>query len=100
MLSTENTPASLLVKSPHKYPSNHQRPLAVSSIREEQMSLNSVVSLRQILCVFQLLTAIKFKCCRKYSQQRCYWEVLWGVDSLCWMRQRGCKSLIAPEAVA
>lgn len=103
MFSSENSPASLLVKSPHKHPSNHQRPLAVSSNREEQMNLNSVVSLGQILYVFQLLTATKVKCCKKYAQQRYYWEILQGVDSLCWiyeMRQKGCNSLIAPEAVA
>lgn len=101
MLSTENSPASLLVKSPHKHPSNHKRTLAVSSNREKQMNLNSVVSLGQILCVFQLLTATKFKCCRKYTQKRYYWEILQGW-TLCWMyeMQKGCDSLTAPEAVA
>lgn len=103
MLSTENSPASLLVKSPHKHPSDHQRTLAVSSNREEQINLNSVVSLGQILSVFQLLTATKLKCCRKYAQQRYYWEIVQRVDSLCWMyemRQKSCNSLTVPEAVA
>lgn len=59
MLSTENSPASLLVKSPHKHPSNHQRTLAVSSNREEQMNLNSVVSLGQILSVFSAISSHK-----------------------------------------
>lgn len=103
MLSTENSPASLLVKSHHKHSSNHQRTLAVSSKREEQTNLNSVVSLGQILRVFQVLTDTKFKCCRKCAQQRYFWERLQRVDSLCWMyemRQKGCNSPAVPETVA
>lgn len=34
------------------------------------MNLNSVVSLGEIFCVFQLLTVTDFKCCKKYAQQR------------------------------
>lgn len=67
------------------------------------MNLNAVVSLGQMLCDFQLLTATKLKCCRRYTQQRHCWEMLQGVDSLCWMyemRQKGSSSLIAPGAGA